>query len=206
MAKKISPYFDDFNSMVRCSCRGAEHLQATLTDFRPGALSEKCKLMHQIENEEDGMKHNMMRRLSKEFIPPLDREDIIEMANELDNVTDKIEDILMRMHMYNIQTIRPEAISYADIIMRSCTTLQKAIKEFPNFRKSSILNDLIIEINTIEEEGDRLYIEAVRNLFKHETNPIAITAWSKLFDLMEDSCDACEHVANVMETVMMKNA
>jgi len=206
MAKKNSPYFDDFIAMIECSCRAAAHLQATLIDFVPAKVMEQCTAMHKIENEEDGLKHAMMRRLTKEFIPPIDREDIIEMANDMDDVTDKIEDILIHIHMYNVQKMRPEALTYADIIVRSCSTLQKAVKEFPNFRRSLTLSDMIIEINTIEEEGDRLYIDAVRDLFKHERDPIKITAWSKLFDLMEDCCDACEHVANVMESVMMKNA
>ncbi|MGL6198401.1 MAG: DUF47 domain-containing protein [Lachnospiraceae bacterium] len=206
MAKKNSPYFDDFIAMIECSCKAAAHLQETLNDFNPTTLSKKCEEMHKIENQEDSIKHEMMRRLTKEFIPPIDREDIIQMANDLDDITDKIEDILMRMHMYNVKKIRPDAQTYTEIIIRCCNTLQKAMIEFPRFRKSDTLKDMIIEINSIEEEGDRLYIKAVRELFKSESNPIEITAWSKLYDLMEDCCDACEHVANAMEQVMMKNA
>lgn len=205
MAKRKSPYFDDFNRMVACSCKAAEHLKKTLREFSPDTFEEKCELMHQIENEEDDIKHEMMERLVKEFIPPIDREDIIDMSHHLDNVTDKIEEIVMRMHMYNVQTLRTDANTYADIIVKMCDKLKIAVEEFPNFHKSGTLKEKIIEINTIEEEGDRLYMKAVRELFEQEGDPIQIFAWSKIFDLMEDCCDACEHVANVMEMVIMKN-
>lgn len=205
MAKKNIPYFEDFITMIGFSCQAAEYLQTTLENFNPAVLEENRKVMHQIENNEDELKHSIMSRLIKEFITPIDREDIIQIANELDDITDKIEDILIRLHMYNIKTIREDALSYTKIIVRACATLQKAMIEFPNFRKSPHLTDAIIEINSIEEEGDMLYIQAVRKLFENETDPIAITAWSKIFDLMEDCCDTCEHAANVMESVTMKN-
>lgn len=206
MAKKNNPYFDDFMAMIECSCRAAEHLQDTLNNFNPKELKEKCKVMHEIENQGDDMKREMLKRLTKEFIPPIDREDIIEMSNELDNVTDKIEDIMMHVYIYNIRKIHPDALIYTEIIGRYCNALQKAVMEFPRFRKSTILEEMIVEINLIEEEGDRLYLKAVRELFKNETNPVEIIVWSKILDLMEDCCDTCKHVSNVMEQVMMKNA
>jgi hypothetical protein len=107
--------------------------------------------------------------------------------------------------MYNVQTLRTDANTYADIIVKMCDKLKIAVEEFSNFHKSTTLKEKIIEINTIEEEGDRLYMTAVRELFEQESDPMQIFAWSKIFDLMEDCCDACEHVANVMEMVIMKN-
>lgn len=206
MAKKKTPYFDDFIKMAEVSCRAAAFLKGALTDFQPDQLAQQCIDMHHMENEEDMMKHDMMARISKEFITPIDREDIIEMANELDDVTDKIEDILIRIRMYNVREIREDAFGYLDIIERSCGKMLEAMKEFPNFRKSATLTDAIIAVNTIEEEGDGLYIKAVHKLFRNEKDPIAIVAWSNIFDLMEDCCDACEDVANTMEVVRMKNS
>lgn len=206
MAKKKAPYFDDFVEMMEVSVQAAEFLQATLLDFDPAILEEKCEEMHEIENRGDYLKHEMMNRLLKEFITPIDREDIVAMAGGLDDITDKIEDVLLRLRMYNITEIPEAAKTYAGIIIRACQKLGEAMKEFSNFRKSTTLQELIIEINSIEEEGDRLYVETVSELFRKEKNPIAITAWSKLFDLMEDCCDCCEHVADVIEVTMMKNS
>lgn len=203
---KSNPYFDDFISMIELSCQAAEHLQASLKNFQPETLDEKRKTMHEIEHKEDDIRHRMMARLVKEFVTPIDREDIIEMANELDNVTDKIEDILIRMYMYNIKEVPPAAIAFTDVIVDCCKALREAMAEFPNFRKSTVLKQSFINVNSMEEKGDELYISAVRQLFENEHSSTEIFAWSELFDRLEDCCDTCEHVADVMEIVVMKNS
>ena len=206
MAKKNSPYFDDFITMADYSCQAAEYLQKVLNDYRTDTLAERREKMHKIEHTADEAKHTMMARLNKEFITPIDREDIIQMANELDNVTDKIDDILIRMYMYNIKSVRPAALAFADVIVRCCRALHRAISEFPNFQKSSTLMPAIIEVNTVEEEADNLYIDAVHELYLSGGSSIEVATWSELFDRLEDCCDACEHVADTMEIIVLKNS
>ena len=206
MAKKNNPYFDDFITMVNFSCRAAEYLQTVLRDFDPATLPVKRETMHEIEHAEDEVKHGMMKRLVKEFVTPIDREDIIEMANELDTVTDKIDDILIRMYIYNVRELRPEALAFSDVIVRCCKALQTAMQEFPNFHKSQDLRQTIIDVNTMEEEGDALYIDSMRDLYEQGGDPIYVAIWGELFDCLEDCCDACEHVADVMEIIVMKNS
>jgi len=206
MAKKNSPYFDSFITMGGFCVQAAEYLQSVLTKFEAKQLSAKRKAMHKIEHDEDEVKHDIMRRLVKEFVPPIDREDIIQLANELDNVTDKIEDTLIRMYMYNIETVKLEALAFADVIVRSCKALHVALEEFPNFQKSTKLMDTIIKINSLEEEGDAIYVDAMRKLYQSNEHYLTISAWSKLFDLLEDCCDTCEHVADTMELIAMKNS
>ncbi|SBW10015.1 Phosphate transport regulator related to PhoU [uncultured Eubacteriales bacterium] len=206
MSKKNSPYFDDFIAMAEFSCQAAEYLHKVMTDYRPDTLDQRREEMHQIEHTADAAKHSMMARLNKEFVTPIDREDIIQLANELDNVTDKIDDILIRMYMYNIKAVRPAAIAFTDVIVRCCRALQLAITEFPNFQRSNTLIPAIINVNTAEEEGDSLYMDAVRDLYQSVSNPIEVTAWSELFDRLEDCCDACEHVADSMEIIVLKNS
>ena len=206
MAKKHYPYFDDFVTMAGFSVQAAEHLQDVLTHFDPETLAEQRKIMHSIEHAEDEVKHDLTRRLAREFVTPIDREDIINLAHELDNVTDKIDDILIRMYMYNVTSIRPEALTFADVILRSCKALQAALMEFHNFHRSTTLMQLIIDVNTMEEEGDALYIDAVRRLYKSGEDILQIAVWSELFDRLEDCCDACENLADSMEIVTMKNS
>ena len=112
----------------------------------------------------------------------------------------------MGVYMYNILSIRPEAIDFVDVIVQCCNGLKKTMEDFQNFRKSTTLHDSVVEINRLEEVGDRLYTEAVRNLYVNCKDPVEILAWTKIFDRMESCCDACEHVANVVESVMMKNS
>lgn len=206
MPKKHSPYFDDFISMTEFSCQAAEYLQKVMTDFKTETLAQNREKMHAIEHTADQAKHNMIARLNKEFVTPIDREDIIQLANELDNVTDKIDDILIRMYMYNIQSVRPAALAFTDVIVRCCKALHRAITEFPNFQKSATLIPAIIEVNTMEEEGDALYIDAVRDLYQNPSNSLEVATWSELFDRLEDCCDACEHVVDTMEIIVLKNS
>ncbi len=206
MAKKNSPYFDDLITMVNFSVRAAEYLQTVLEDFKSDTLQQRREAMHEIEHAEDEVKHGMMKRLAKEFVTPIDREDIIRLANELDDVTDKIDDILIRMYMYNVTEIRPAAKTFAEVISQCCKALQVAMVEFPNFHKSTTLKQAIIDVNSMEEEGDVIYIDAVRKLYKKGCDPIEVSVWSDLFDRLEDCCDTCEHVAELMELIVMKNS
>ena len=207
MAKKTNEYFEAFQELGSFSHKAAENLQATLKNFVPSTIEGKMESLHQIEHAADMAKHAMMKRLAAEFVAPIEREDIVHMASEMDEVTDHIEDVLMRIYMYNIQTIRPEALTMVDVIVRSCAALQVALEEFPNFRKTSNpkLHESIVAVNTLEEEGDALYIKAMRNLYTQSKDPIEVVAWSETFDKLEECCDACEHVANVMESIIMKN-
>ena len=86
------------------------------------------------------------------------------MADTIDNVTDTIEDVLMRLYMFNFTTLRADAVEMAAIIVQCCEALKKALEEFPNFRKSQVLHKMIVEINHLEEEGDRLFVQATRDL------------------------------------------
>lgn len=204
--KRDFNYFEAFVQLVDYSCQSAEILETSLKRFNPTGLAEMMKNLHGIEHAADMGKHDMMNRLAREFIAPIEREDIIELGQEIDNVTDSIEDVLMGVYMYNILSIRPEAIDFVDVIVQCCNSLKKTMEDFQNFRKSTTIHDSVVEINRLEEVGDRMYTEAVRNLYVNCKDPVEILAWTKIFDRMESCCDACEHVANVVESVMMKNS
>jgi len=208
MAKNLkkNAYFNDFISMMEYSCRAAEYLQKALRNYKPEWMIQQRKEMHEIEHAEDVLKHEILKRLAKEFVTPIDREDILGLANELDNVTDKIEDILIRMYMYNVKEVHPVAVQFADVIADCCKALLHAMKEFPNFQKSTVLHQAIVDVNIMEEKGDAIYIDAVRSLYEGESDPVNILVWSELLDKFEDCCDTCEHVADLLEMIAMKNA
>jgi predicted phosphate transport protein (TIGR00153 family) len=162
--------------------------------------------MHEIEHSGDIARHVMTKKLAREFITPIEREDIMAMGEAIDTVTDKIEDVLMRIYVFNIPEIREEAKKITDVIVRSCETLRAALSEFHNFRKSKTLHEKIILINQLEEEADNIYTLGVRNLYLEKKDPILVQAWYETFQFLEDCCDACEDVADVIESVMLKNA
>lgn len=206
MAKKHSEYYEAFISLAKLSCKAARYLNEVLIEFDPEKLPACMVRLHDIEHTADMEKHEMMQKLAREFVTPIEREDIILLANELDEVTDKIEDVLIRIYMYNITSIRPAALEISNVIVRCCEALEIAMIEFPNFHKSKTLHQAVIDVNSMEEEGDALYIESMRNLYVEGGEPISVMAWSEMFDKLEECCDACEHVANVLESVIMKNS
>lgn len=204
--KKDDNYFGTFVELVNYSCEAANLLSEIMHNFNPDELEEKMKLMHNIEHAGDVERHIMMKKLAKEFITPIEREDIVAMADAIDNVTDNIEDVLMRMYMFNIRTMKDDALIMADIIVKCCEALREALHEFHNFRKSQTLHSLIVEINRMEEEGDELFMRATRKLYVNGKDPLEVYGWGRTLHFMEICCDACEDVADVIESVMMKNS
>ena len=206
MSKKSdSYYFQNFIECVECGCQAAKMLEDNLNHFDTGLLQDKLDELHRIEHDADKKKHEMMAVLVKAFITPIEREDIILLSQSIDEVTDKIEDVLIRIYINNVQQIRPEALAFIKVIIRCCEALKEVMEEFADFRKSKTLHGLIIEINALEEEGDRLFIESMRRLHAEVTDPIEIIAWREIYVYLEKCCDACEHVVDVVESVIMKN-
>lgn len=206
MAKKNNNYyFETFDKGVAYACDAAALLGTCFENYDPAALKIRMEEMHAIEHTADGVKHEMMAQLLKEFLPPIEREDIMELSHTIDEVTDAIEDVLMRMYMFNITELRSEAKEFTSVIINCCAALKELVAELPNFRKSTVLRERLVTINNMEEEGDRLYTLAMRRLYTEEKDAIAVVAWTAMFDRLEKCCDCCEHVADVVERVVMKN-
>ena len=206
MAKKSDNYyFENFIQCVECGCQAAKMLEENLANFDVSRLSENLDELHKIEHDADKKKHEMMAVLVKAFITPIEREDIILLSQSIDEVTDQIEDVLIRIYINNVHTIRPEALQLTKVIIRCCKVLKEIMEEFANFKKSKTLHGLIIEINALEEEGDRLFIDSMRRLHTEVTDPLEIIAWREIYNFLEKCCDACEHVADAVESVIMKN-
>lgn len=203
--KSKKSYYDIFVEMVDYSCQAASMLHEALCNFQKDSLPEKMQEIHKIEHSADILQHETMNALAKEFITPIEREDVISLSSAIDNVTDSIEDVLMRVYMFNIQEIRQEAQGFSSVIMQCCAGLKAMMEEFHNFRKSTTIQSLIVNINRLEEEGDTLYTEALRNLFVNEKEPVQIFAWAQMFEQLEKCCDKCEDVADVVSGVIMKN-
>lgn len=206
MAKKNDQlFFENFVDCAVCACRAATMLEDVLENFDSRTLPRQVEQMHLIEHEGDTKKHEMMEALMHAFITPIEREDIILLSHDIDEVTDCIEDVLLHLYMNNITFIHPEAVRFSKLLIRCCEVVQLVMKKFQNFKKETGLRQLIIELNAFEEEGDRLFISAMRKLHTECKDPLEIIAWREIYIYLEKCVDACEHVADVVETVIMKN-
>ena len=199
-------YFKAFINLSKGSLKAAELLTATLHNFDVNNIEEKVKEMHTIEHNADLERHEIMNRLAKEFLPPIEREDITSLADDVDDVIDSIEDVLIGMEMYNVQTIRPEIFKFTEIIMDCCKSMSAALTEFEHFKRSHTLHAAIVEVNRLEEVADQLYINGVRDLYRNSKDPIELMVWTEIYRLLEKCCDKCEEVANDIENIVMKNS
>ncbi|MGN1147542.1 MAG: DUF47 domain-containing protein [Lachnospiraceae bacterium] len=207
MAKKNDDFF--FQNFIECadfSLQAAKMLKESLANFDPDAIGELLDPLHMVEHSADVKKHEMKAVLVKAFITPIEREDIMMLSQNIDDVTDCIEDVLLRVYVNNVRSIRPDALPFAELIIRCCQTMVDTLTDFADFKKSKTLNQSLIEINTLEEEADKLFIASMRTLHTECTDPLEIIAWREIYNYMEKCTDACEHVADVMEEILMKNS
>ena len=205
--QRSNEYFEGFVTGMESACKAAEYLENLVEHFDSEKLAEQIDEIHVIEHEADINKHKLMQKLAKEFITPIEREDIILLLQQIDNVTDFIEDVVRKMFMYNTKAMRSEALEFAAIIKLCCYESRDALKELPGFqRNSERLEQAIVKVNDYEEQGDRLYCAAMRRLYCENAEAQDRITWTKLFDWMEACCDACEDVMESVELVVMKNS
>lgn len=205
--EKKNDYFAMFVELIEFSNQSIDYLGQTLVSFNPDetVLNQKMAELHEIEHQADKEKHALTEKLVKEFITPIEREDILAITNSLDDVTDSIEDILQRIYMFHITEIHPEALEFVRIIKDCVEKLSEIYKEFHNFKSSKTIHKDIILLNELEEEGDRIYLKSMRDLFAKNWEPLEVMAWSDVYERMELCCDKCEYAGNLVEEVIMKN-
>ena len=198
-------YFQFFREMTDCACRAADALNNLFGNFRPENLREETDIIHKIEHEADLKKHRMKQHLLKEPLPPNNREEIITIAHVLDEVIDLIEEVVLSLYMNDVTVCRPDVLPICGVIVKQCGELCKLMAEFEHYKKSSKIMEHVVTINTLEEESDRLFLEAMRNLRKTSSGTMELIAWKEIYKSVEDCADACEKVADAVEEVVMKN-
>ncbi|MDR1600329.1 MAG: DUF47 family protein [Oscillospiraceae bacterium] len=198
-------YFGYFVECAKLASELAEYLDDVVSHFDPQKVPDWTRDMHHIENEADNLKHDMIKRLSREFISPIEREDIVTLAEKLDSSIDSVEDVMQNIYIHNVREIRPEAVTFARLIVKCSKALLEAAKEFKNFKKSRAVIERVIEVNTIESDADRLFAQSMRRLFTDDTDTRALVVWSTLFNKLEACLDEFEDTADIIESIIMKN-
>ena len=161
---------------------------------------------HALEHAGDMINHDIYKHVGNDFMPPFDREDIVALAGALDEILDEIEDVLQYFYMFDIHQIPEDALRFVTLIRKSCKAVDAAMEDFRNFKKSKNFKQLVIQVSDNEEEADALYVEVIRNLHvNHADEPMHVLKWSRLYAFMESCCDACEHTADLMSTILLKN-
>ena len=198
---KEERFYDDFVALAEEIRHGAASLEEMLAPAQP--LWDKADEIKEIEHKCDFLTHEIIQRLHRTFVTPLDREDIFALARSLDDVMDAIDATAAIVRLYQISVVRQDARDLARIIMASAEQVVKAMKALE--RKKGVAEPAV-EINRLENEADRAHQNAVRKLFEEEKDPIQIMKWKEILDFLEDATDRCEDVANVLEGVVVKHA
>ena len=205
MAKGDKFYFENFAASAALSREAAEYLVKCLENFDPEDIEKLMTEMHEIEHRADEKKHELNAVLAKAFVTPVDREDLDMLSHQLDDVTDKIEEVLQAFYMNNIKTVQPGAVEFAKNIVKACDMLCTLMTEFENFKRSKNIKQLIIDLNDVEEDCDKLYLKSIREMALNGADALTVIAWRDVYECLEACADACEHVSECIGTVIMKN-
>ena len=204
--KQDSYYFQNFIACAEYSCRAAHLLKDIMSHFDPALVSQKLDEMHKVEHEADLKKHEMLNMLVKAFITPIEREDIMQVSQNLDDMTDQIEDVLIKIYYNGISSMRTDALEMADVLIRCCEETLELMKELADFKRSKRIHVHIVRINTLEEEADKRFIACMYQLHNTCKDPLEVIAWREVYNYIEKCIDTCEHVADTVEGIIMKNS
>ncbi len=198
-------YFACLVNMSKIALQEARYLEEILCDFQPDELKVHCDKMHKLEHECDLIKHQLTTALVREFLPPIDREDLFRLSHITDNLTDSVENLLIYLYMANVTTLREDVKEFLSLTVRCCEGTVKLLEEFPNFKKSEKLREYAILLNDLEEQGDSLYTEAVRRLSCQAADVRELIEWRAIYKNFEKCFDAAESIADNVESVVLKN-
>ncbi len=194
-------FFDLFNRSGQNALRSARLLLEMLEGW-PGSEGLAREILL-AEQEGDKITHELIQRLNATFVTPIDSEDIYSLASALDDVVDYIEETSDFMVLYKVEAPMQQAVEMAGVLVKSCEQLAIALEHLRGFKD---LDGYLIEIHRLENEGDRLYRDAVASLFANGIDPMVVIRWKDLFTVLERSIDATETAAHIMEGIAIKNA
>ncbi len=206
--KKELDYFDYFAQVLDLCEQEVVIVQMSIARFYADKLQALIHEVHMLEHRADDLKRQMLEQLMREFLPPIDREDIMKLADLCDNIADGIDDLPLHLYMYNIRTCRSDANTIMDGMVSIVTKTRELMNHFHQFKQPEVMITLIEQITKLEEDGDEYYLKAMHNLFadNRSSNLPEFVAWKDTYDKMEDCYDACEDVAEVVRNIVIKNS
>lgn len=193
-------FFDDFITLADRIVSGATLLERMLASDPP--TWDTALQIRQIEQECDALTHQIIQRLNKTFVTPIDREDIHELATSLDDVMDAIDAAATVVRRYRMASLRYGARELASLVWQSAMQVRVAVEAL---HKRTGVHERAVEVNRLENAADDVLDEALRRLFEEEKNAISIMKFKEMFDLLEQATDRCEDCANVLEGVVVKH-
>lgn len=201
--KKFQPLFEQAGSNV---LKIAEALLVVVTTNDLEKRKEYIKEVERLEHVGDDITHSIFIELSKNFITPFDREDIHTLASAIDDIADYIHASAGNIELYQVTNIGDPIVKLAELLVEMCIDLEKAIKELRSFKNIRVIADACVRINSAENQADYVCNLAIARLFEFETNAIELIKQKEILQTLEIATDKCEDAANVLESILVKNA
>jgi uncharacterized protein len=201
LSSRNREFFDLFEEAAANIVRAADLLDQMISRW-----PDRSDLTRDIvicEQEGDRITHDIHQRLNNTFVTPIDREDILQLTSSLDDIVDLIDEVADYLVLYKIEAPMEQASRLAHIILQATRQIAEAMPRIRDFRD---LSHYTVEINRLENDGDRISRDAVASLFDHGIDPMVVIRWKDIFERLEEAIDACEHVANALEGIVLKNA
>jgi uncharacterized protein len=200
-ASRDREFFDLFEEAAQNVVRGADLLDQMLAHY-----PDRADLARDIvvcEQEGDRITHDIHHRLNSTFVTPIDREDILELTSDLDDIIDLIDEVADYLGLYKIEAPMEQSQRMAHILLQATRQIAGAM---PRLRTFQDMKHYTVEVNRLENDGDRTSRHAIASLFDGGIDPMVVIRWKDIFERLEEAIDACEHVANTLEGIVIKNS
>jgi uncharacterized protein len=201
LAPKEREFFDLFEEAGANIARAGDLIERILQEW-----PDRGSLMRDLvncEHEGDRITHDIIQRLNQTFVTPIDREDIYELASALDDVVDFTEEVADYLGLYKIEAPMAQAQDLARVLHSAARQIAEAMPRLRGFRD---ISHYTVELNRLENDGDRIVREAIASLFDTGIDPMVVIRWKDIFERLEEAIDATEHVANILQGVVIKNS
>ncbi|HDZ61746.1 MAG TPA: DUF47 domain-containing protein [Nitrospirae bacterium] len=196
-------FFTLFDTAAHNLNRAAQLLVEMMENFSDAPA--KAKQIYEAEQEGDMLTHEVMRALNKTFLTPIDREDIHALTSRTDDVLDMIWAAADRTILFKLESSTPEAIELSKTLFETTEYIAKSVTALKK-KKYSYVQELCIEINRLENRGDRIFRAALAKLFDEVKDPILVIKWKEVYENLEEGLDKCEDVADILESIVLKHA
>ncbi|EOI01960.1 TIGR00153 family protein [Enterococcus moraviensis ATCC BAA-383] len=204
--KKQFDYFGELEHLAKNAHQAAELLEMITVDYSLEKLENEAQKIHELEREGDQIVQKIMSELYVSFITPIDREDIVEITQRLDDVLDTINSISYLLSSLVVKELKENALVFITYGVEATAGVLTATKEFAKFKNSKTLHAMIDEVSEIEGKADKLYSDALKDLFTNEQNPIEVVRWKNVYDQLEELLNASESVVDVIGGLVIKNS
>ena len=204
--KEKYSYFEEFIKIAENIEESSNKLKELMNNYNEENLDKSIEEIHKLEHSSDRIVHKMRKFLIKDFLPPIEREDIAVIVNKLDDIEDGIDEIAIDFKIINIEYIKQDTLEIIDILVKATTAVKGIFEKLSDLKHPELVEEKLVIVNRLEEQGDRVYEKIISNLYKEEKDPIELIKWVNIYKGFEETIDSCEQISDCIQDVIMKNS